>query len=94
MADLKKVYAAPDEQATLANLATCFKYMRTFYEEWAYLDRAETPLIESEPGNLAPAGAKLESINWHQLVPKQIGDFPDASFSQLVFRITERFCQR
>lgn len=65
--------------------ARSLRYMRTFYEEWAYLDRAETPLIESEPGNLAPAGAKLESINWHQLVPKQIGDFPDASFFSIGF---------
>ena len=53
--------------------------MRTFYEEWSYLDKSEPALLESDKSNLAPVGAKLEISNWNQLVPKQI-EFPDASF--------------
>ncbi len=43
MADLKKVYAAPDEQATLANLATYFKYPE------AVPQKAEDGLMWSAP---------------------------------------------
>lgn len=46
--------------------------MRTFYEEWSYLDKSEPALLESDNGNLAPVGAKLEISNWNQLVPKHV----------------------
>ena len=59
--------------------ARSLRYMRTFYEEWSYLDKSEPALLESDKDNLAPVGAKLEISNWNQLVPKQI-EFPDASF--------------
>ena len=36
------------------------RYMRTFYEEWSYLDNSEPALLDSNDGNLAPAGAELE----------------------------------
>lgn len=58
--------------------------MRTFYEEWSYLDKSEPALLESDKDNLAPVGAKLEISNWNQLVPKQI-EFPDASFFAIGF---------
>ena len=38
--------------------------MRTFYEEWSYLDKSEPALLESDKDNLAPVGAKLEISNW------------------------------
>ncbi len=63
--------------------ARSLRYMRTFYEEWSYLDKSE-PALESDNGNLAPAGAKLEISNWNQLVPKQI-EFPDTSFFAIGF---------
>ena len=63
--------------------ARSLRYMRTFYEEWSYLDKSE-PEPESDNGNLAPAGAKLEISNWNQLVPKQI-EFPDTSFFAIGF---------
>ena len=40
------------------------RYMRTFYEEWSYLDKSEPALLEYDKGNLAPVGAKLEISNW------------------------------
>ena len=52
--------------------ARSLRYMRTFYEEWSYLDKSEPALLESDKDNLAPVGAKLEISNWNQLVPKQI----------------------
>ena len=58
--------------------------MRTFYEEWSYLDKSEPALLEYDKGNLAPVGAKLEISNWNQLVPKQI-EFPDDSFFAIGF---------
>jgi predicted nuclease of restriction endonuclease-like (RecB) superfamily len=60
------------------------RYMRTFYEEWSYLDNSEPALLDSNDGNLAPAGAELEMSNWNQLVPKQI-EFPDTSFFAIGF---------
>ena len=63
--------------------ARSLRYMRTFYEEWSYLDKSE-PEPESDNGNLAPAGAKLEISNWNQLVPKQI-EFQDTSFFAIGF---------
>ena len=63
--------------------ARSLRYMRTFYEEWSYLDKSELE-PESDNGNLAPAGAKLEISNWNQLVPKQI-EFPDTSFFAIGF---------
>jgi predicted nuclease of restriction endonuclease-like (RecB) superfamily len=63
--------------------ARSLRYMRTFYEEWSYLDKSE-PVLESDNGNLAPAGAKLEISNWNQLVPTQI-EFPDTSFFAIGF---------
>lgn len=64
--------------------ARSLRYMRTFYEEWSYLDKSEPALLESDKDNLAPVGAKLEISNWNQLVPKQI-EFPDASFFAIGF---------
>lgn len=64
--------------------ARSLRYMRTFYEEWSYLDKSEPALLEPDNGNLAPVGAKLEISNWNQLVPKQI-EFPDASFFAIGF---------
>lgn len=60
------------------------RYMRTFYEEWSYLDKSEPALLDSNDGNLAPAGAELEMANWNRLVPKQI-EFPDTSFFAIGF---------
>ena len=64
--------------------ARSLRYMRTFYEEWSYLDKSEPALLESDKDNLAPVGAKLEISNWNQLVLKQI-EFPDASFFAIGF---------
>jgi len=64
--------------------ARSLRYMRTFYEEWAYLDNDETDLAKSRETNLALAGAKIEIANWHQLVPKET-NFPDASFFSIGF---------
>jgi hypothetical protein len=44
--------------------ARSLRYMRTFYEEWSYLDKSEPALLESDKDNLAPVGAKLEISNW------------------------------
>ena len=60
------------------------RYMRTFYEEWSYLDKYEQVLTDTNVGNLAPAGAKLGVLNWNQLVPKQI-EVPDSSFFAIGF---------
>ena len=38
--------------------ARSLRYMRTFYEEWSYLDKSEPALLESDKDNLAPVGAK------------------------------------
>lgn len=49
--------------------ARSLRYMRTFYEEWSYLDKSEPALLESDKDNLAPVGAKLEfqiGTNWCQ----------------------------
>ena len=64
--------------------ARSLRYMRTFYEEWSYLDKSEPALLDTDDGDLAPAGAKLEISNWNQLVPKQI-EFPDSSFFAIGF---------
>ena len=58
--------------------------MRTFYEEWSYLDKSEPAFLDSDNSNLAPVDAKLGNSNWNQLVPKQI-EFPDASFFAIGF---------
>lgn len=34
--------------------ARSLRYMRTFYEEWSYLDKSEPALLESDKDNLAP----------------------------------------
>ena len=60
------------------------RYMRTFYEEWAYLDSDGANTGKNQETTLAPAGAKVEIVNWHQLVPKET-DFPDASFFSIGF---------
>ena len=46
--------------------ARSLRYMRTFYEEWSYLDKSEPALLESDKDNLAPVGAKLEISNWNR----------------------------
>lgn len=47
------------------------RYMRTFYEEWSYLEK-ESPDNEAlEKDKLEPAGAKEEISIWNPLVPKQ-----------------------
>lgn len=58
------------------------RYMRTFYEEWSYLeDSPAASNVNRGTNNLEPAGAKTEILIWHPLVPKQ-DDFPfDAFFS-------------
>ncbi|MCD7789981.1 MAG: PDDEXK nuclease domain-containing protein [Bacteroides thetaiotaomicron] len=67
--------------------ARSLRYMRTFYEEWSYLDADYKPQGEPENYNLAPAGAKLENDGnnhfWHQLVPKE--GFPLEAFFSIGF---------
>lgn len=58
--------------------------MRTFYEEWSYLDKSEQVILDADDCNLAPAGSKLENSNWNLLVPKQI-DYPESSFCDIGF---------
>lgn len=58
--------------------------MRTFYEEWSYIETSELPVNKSEEGNLAPVGAKLEIVKWNLLVPNQ-SDFPFESFFAIGF---------
>ena len=63
------------------------RYMRTFFEEWSYLD--ETPKvfeIADNKGipNLAPANAKLGISIWHPLVPNS-DEFPMEEFLSIGF---------
>ncbi|MBR5344600.1 MAG: DUF1016 family protein [Clostridia bacterium] len=60
------------------------RYMRTFYEEWAYLDNPSAELSKTSNANLAPAGAKLQITNWHPSVPEQTG-FPYEAFFSIGF---------
>lgn len=60
------------------------RYMRTFYEEWSYLENNNKVFDEPDSGNLAPAGAKLEISKWHRLAPNQ-KDFPFDSFFSIGF---------
>lgn len=57
------------------------RYMRTFYEEWSYLEEPSAVSDKSAQSNLAPAGAKSEIVIWHPSVPKQLGFLFDAFFS-------------
>ncbi|MCC8149893.1 MAG: DUF1016 N-terminal domain-containing protein, partial [Lachnospiraceae bacterium] len=67
--------------------ARSLRYMRTFYEEWSYLDANDKPEVEMENHNLAPAGAILENNAnaqfWHPLVPKE--EFPWEAFFAIGF---------
>lgn len=68
--------------------ARSLRYMRTFYEEWSYLEKDGHGQLESETVNLAPAGAKRLSSDeiaiWHPSVPK-IPDFPMDAFLSIGF---------
>lgn len=55
------------------------RYMRAFYEEWAYLDKSESVFLIADDDNLAPADAKLELSRRNQLIPKRLA-FPEPSF--------------
>ena len=60
------------------------RYMRTFYEEWSFIESSELPMNNLEEGNLAPAGAKLEIVKWNLSVPNQ-STFPFESFFAISF---------
>lgn len=60
------------------------RYMRTFYEEWAYLESDTIEPKNIDGTNLEPAGAKTEVIIWNPLMPKQ-GDFPFEAFFSIGF---------
>jgi len=58
--------------------------MRTFYEEWSYIENSELLMNDSEEENLAPAGAKMEIVKWNLPVPNQ-SDFPFEAFFAIGF---------
>ena len=64
--------------------ARSLRYMRTFYEEWSYIENAGLPTDDSEKNVLEPAGAKLEIEKWNLPVPDQ-SDFPFESFFAIGF---------
>ena len=64
--------------------ARSLRYMRTFYEEWSYIENAGLPTVDSEKNVLEPAGAKLEIEKWNLPVPDQ-SDFPFESFFAIGF---------
>ena len=64
--------------------ARSLRYMRTFYEEWSYIDKYELAIDDSEEKNLEPAGAKNEIVKWNLPVPNQ-SDFPFDSFFAIGF---------
>ncbi len=64
--------------------ARSLRYMRTFYEEWSYIENSELTMNNSEEGVLAPAGAKMEMIKWNLPVPNQ-SSFPFESFFSIGF---------
>lgn len=64
--------------------ARSLRYMRTFYEEWSFLEGTPAALEDSGNSNLAPAGAKTEITFWHPLVPKQ-ESFPLEAFFSIGF---------
>ena len=64
--------------------ARSLRYMRTFYEEWSYIENAGLPTVDSEKNVLEPAGAKLEIEKWNLPVPDQ-SDFPFESFFSIGF---------
>ncbi len=59
--------------------ARSLRYMRTFYEEWSYLEGESRDFQNVNNSNLAPAGAKFEISVWNPLLPKQ-ADFPVDAF--------------
>ncbi len=61
--------------------ARSLRYMRTFYEEWEFIESAA---IAIEENNLAPAGAKLEIEKWNRQVPNQM-EFPIDAFLLIGF---------
>ena len=64
--------------------ARSLRYMRTFYEEWSYIDKYELAIDDSEEKDLEPAGAKNEIVKWNLPVPNQ-SDFPLDSFFAIGF---------
>ena len=64
--------------------ARSLRYMRTFYEEWSYIENAGLSTNDSEKIILEPAGAKLEIEKWNLPVPDQ-SDFPFESFFSIGF---------
>ena len=63
------------------------RYMRTFYEEWSFLEEnfeiADT-VEKKEIVKLESAGSKTETAIWNPLVPKQT-DFPFKAFFSIGF---------
>lgn len=60
------------------------RYMRTFFEEWSYLETGSSELLSVSIDNLEPAGAKTEVIEWNQPVPNY-DDFPKDDFFSIGF---------
>lgn len=64
--------------------ARSLRYMRTFYEEWAYLEEENQVAGNGKKNNLAPAGAKFEISTWNLQMLKQT-DFPVDAFFAIGF---------
>lgn len=64
--------------------ARSLRYMRTFYEEWAYLEEENQVAGNGKKNNLAPAGAKFEISTWNPQMLKQT-DFPVDAFFAIGF---------
>lgn len=64
--------------------ARSLRYMRTFYEEWAYLEKWSLVSGSGKCSNLAPTGAKLEISIWNPLAQKQT-EFPFEAFFSIGF---------
>ena len=60
------------------------RYMRTFYEEWSYLEGDATEANDGGRDNLEPAGAKIQTGIWNPWVPKYDG-FPFDEFFSIGF---------
>ncbi len=68
--------------------ARSLRYMRTFYEEWSYLEVNNATGAEIGSSNLALTSAKLQEEEnveiWHPQVPK-VDDFPLDAFLSISF---------
>ena len=72
--------------------ARSLRYMRTFYEEWAYLEEENQVAGNGKKNNLAPAGAKFEISTWNPQMLKQT-DFPVDAFFAIGFSPSDNLIQ-